>query len=447
MASSRLAALLALVLLGVAVVEAQPRAPLPSLREQARIGRQWTLLRLARVLPQLMREHGIRMWIVDSQENSEDPVFFALMPPTVMAAHRRTVLVFCDRGEAAGVERLAIGGGSGEGLYAVCRDPVEPQRELYGAAQWAVLRRIVEERKPATIALNISEARAFADGLTSGEREAIEAALGPVYRKRIVHTEDLALDYLDVRLPEMLPLYARLAEVTRWLIERALSAEVISPGRTTDQDVAWWLRERAARLGLAVWFHPSVRVQQSREEKAAGSEEPVTIGRGDVLDVDFGITALRLNTDMQRMAYVLRDGESAPPPGIVAALRNANRLQDIFLARLKPGRTGNQVLAEALAAMRAEGIRGFIFGHPIGDHGHGAGPLIGTWDRQEGVPGLGSTAVRPNTWFSLELLAATPVPEWGGRELWAGAEDEAVIDGHGRASWVLDHQTQYYLVR
>ena len=156
---------------------------------------------------------------------------------------------------------------------------------------------------------------------------------------------------------------------------------------------------------------------------------------------------MRLNTDTQQMGYVLRQGESDVPAGIKAALANANRLQDLLLERMQPGRTGNEVLADTLGAMKTAGINGTIYTHPIGDHGHGAGPLIGLWDRQQGVPGRGDVSLVPGSWFSIELQATTSVPEWADKELWVGQEEDAVLDGAGRLSWVLKRQTAYHLVK
>jgi hypothetical protein len=213
--------------------------------------------------------------------------------------------------------------------------------------------------------------------------------------------------------------------------------------------VVWWLRQHVNDQGLGTWFQPSVRIQ--RQQKAGvqmlDEDAPTVIQRGDVLHVDFGITALRLNTDTQHMGYVLRDGERDVPAGIQQALKNGNRMQDLLLERMKPGRTGNQVLAEALEAMHSAGIKGSIYTHPIGDHGHAAGPLIGLWDRQEGVPGRGDVSLLPGTWFSIELAANTPVPEWGGQELFVGQEEDAQLDEAGRMSWILRRQTQYHLVK
>lgn len=321
-------------------------------------------------------------------------------------------------------------------------------REIYGEGQWALLKKLVAERNPSNIAVNISATHAFSDGLSAGEREKLEATLGPEYVKRLVRAENLPLEYIAVRLPEMLPTYRQMMEVVHSLIERAFSNEVITPGKTTNQDVVWWLRQQVNDMGLGTWFQPSVRVQrQNRTGVNLLETDTVVIERGDVLHVDFGITMMRLNTDTQHMGYVLREGERDAPTGIKRALANANRLQDLLMERMRVGKTGNEVLADTLAAMRAEGINGSIYTHPVGEHGHGAGPLVGLWDRQQGVPGRGDAQLLRNTWFSIELAATTPVPEWNGQGLWVGQEEDASIDEQGRISWVLRRQTEYHLVK
>jgi hypothetical protein len=431
-----------------------PERPFGTLREQAEIRQEWLALRLERVLPRLMREHGVDMWIVPVREYNEDPVFFSLVSPTTMAARRRTIYIFHDRGPDAGVERLAIGGTTQGGLYTVIRDPAAAMgaagaqvrvAEPFGPDQWRLLTPIVAERDPQRIALNISHTFAFADGLTAGEREQLEAALGPVYRDRIVRRELLAVEYIEERLPEMLPVYERMQAVAHEIISTAFSNQVITPGVTTTQDVVWWLRQRVSDLGLTDWFQPSVTAQR-RGVELGDSANPVIL-RGDVLHTDFGLTALGLNTDTQHMGYVLRDGETDAPAGLLHALGRSNRLQDILLEEMEPGRTGNDVLARTLERMRAEGIDGTVYTHPIGDHGHGAGPLIGLWDRQEGVPGRGDVRLRPDTWFSIELQATTPVPEWNGQPVRMAQEEEALIDSDGRRRWTLRRQDRFHLIR
>jgi Xaa-Pro aminopeptidase len=426
-------------------------ARLPLLREQDRTRQEWLAARLERVLPALMRRHGVAMWIVVSREYNEDPVFFSLVSPSVMAARRRTILVFNDRGPEHGVERLALGGGSSGGLYHVYRDPDAESRELMGVGQWALLRRLVEERRPSSIAIDVSHTHAFSDGLSAGEREQLEGALGP-WTSRIVRAEGLPLDYIATRVPEMLPSYRQMMRIAHGLIARAFSSEVITPGRTTTEDVVWWLRQQVRDMGLGEWFAPSVTVQRRGQRPGTGPLSRADAGgtvieRGDHLHTDFGIRAMGLATDTQHVGYVLRPGETDAPAGLRQALANSNRLQDLLLARLRPGRSGNEVFADTVAAMKAAGIDGTVYTHPIGDHGHGAGPLIGLWDRQEAIPGRGDVLVLPSTWFSIELQATTPVPEWDGQPLRSAQEEDVAIDADGNATWVLGRQEKYHLVR
>ena len=433
---------------------AEPAAPtpprLPPMREQDKIRQEWLKARLERVLPTLMRRHGVSMWIVVCREYNEDPVFFSLVSPSVMAARRRTILVFNDLGAEKGIERLTLGGGSNGGLYKVYRDPEMEGRELWGEGQWALLRKLVEERKPPTIAIDISHTHAFSDGLTAGEREKLESALGP-WTSKLVRAENLPLEYIAARVPEMLPTYRQMMQIVHALIARAFSSEVVTPGKTTTEDVVWWLRQQVNDQGLGEWFPPSVGVQRpgqnARELTPTADRTAVVIERGDHLWTDFGIRAMGLSTDTQHVGYVLRPGETDAPAGLQKALANSNRLQDIVMERMKPGRTGNEVLAESLATAKAEGLLATIYCHPIGDHGHGAGPLIGLWDRQEGVPGRGDVLLLPSTWYSIELQATTSVPEWNNMALRSAQEEDAVMGDDGRMSWVLARQATYHLVR
>lgn len=424
--------------------------PLGTLREQAVLQQQWLQYRVDSVLPRLMRENGVQMWIVAMREYNEDPTFWSLVSPTTMFARRRTIYVFTDRG-TRGVERLALGGGSQGGVYeaSVARDTVDPsigrRPELVGQGQWDLLARIVRERDPKTIAVNISHTHAFSDGLSAGEWEQLSRALPPGYLARVVRAERLPLDYQAIRAPAMLPVYKRMMEVVWAIIDTAFSNRVITPGRTTTDDVVWWMRQRVNDLGLETWFHTDVDVQR-RGQDLTGVDAAV-IQRGDVLHCDFGLTALGLNTDTQHMGYVLRDGERDAPEGLKRALLNSNRLQDILLAEMRPGRSGNEVLSSALRAMRAAGINGTIYTHPIGDRGHGAGPLIGLWDHQEGVPGRGDVPLLPATWFSIELQATTPVPEWGGQLVRSAQEEEAELTADGSMRWILRRQTAFHIVR
>ena len=420
--------------------------PLPTLREQAIEQQAWLEMRMERILPALMAEYDVRMWILSMQEYAEDPVFWSITSPTTFAARRRSIYVITRRDDGT-LERLALGGTSQGGVFEAFRStrpaPTQPTGELVGDEQWNLLRELVEDRDPENIVLNIDSDWAFSDGLHSGEAEALIDALGPEYAGRVKREPRLAMNYISLRLPEMMPRYRKIQESVHAMISEAFSSSVITPGVTTTEDVVWWLRQKLRDLGYTTWFQTSVDVQRGG---SVSSDGPVVIERGDLLWTDFGVVAMNLHTDTQHMGYVLRDGETDAPAGVKQCLANSNRLQDILLEHMEPGLTGNEVLANTLAQMRAEGIDGTVYTHPIGDHGHGAGPLIGRWDGQEGVPVRGDAIMLPNVWHSIELQATTPIPEWGDKPASCRQEEEAYLDEDGRRHWAFRRQSKLHLV-
>ena len=419
--------------------------PLPTLREQAKEQQEWLELRIGRVLPKLMAEYDVRMWILSMREYAEDPVFWSIISPTTFAARRRSIYVFTRQDDGT-VERLALGGTSQGGVFEAYRStrpaPTQPTAELVGNEQWRLLREVVEDRDPENIVLNIDPDWAFSDGLHAGEREALEEALGPELLGRVKREPRLAMNYISLRLPEMMPRYRKIMETVHAVISHAFSNAVITPGETTIEDVEWWMRQRVRDLGYTVWFQANVDVQRAGEVPSSGT----VIERGDLLWTDFGVVALNLHTDTQHLGYVLREGETGPPAGLQQCIANSNRLQDILLEHMEPGLSGNTILANTLAQMRAEGINGTVYTHPIGDHGHGAGPLIGRWDGQEGVPVRGDALLLPSTWHSIELQATTAIPEWDDKPASCRQEEEAYLDSEGERHWVFRRQSRFHLV-
>ena len=425
------------------VASAQPEMPviLP-LRERAAVMDHWLETRLETVVPLLMRREGIDLWIVSAREYNEDPVIETMLPATWMAARRRTVLVFHDRGPAEGVERLAVA------RYDVGPFPRSwvPEEE---PDQWKRVADIIAERDPQRIAVNRSSTFALADGLTGTEYEALKAALPEAYRDRLVSGERLAIGWLETRTPEEMQVYPMIVHIAHTIIAEGFSEAVIQPGVTTTTDVQWWYRERIAGLKLETWFHPSVSVQRADAGEQDGdfSSRPdaEVILPGDLLHVDFGITYLGLNTDTQQHAYVRHPGETDAPQGLRNALAIGNRLQDVLTEAFVAERTGNEILKAALDQARQENIQATIYTHPIGVHGHGAGPTIGLWDQQGGVPGRGDYPLYPHTAYSIELNAAVPVPEWDGKEIRIMLEEDAYFDGI--STWYIDgRQTDLLLI-
>ena len=439
----------------------QAERPFGTLREQAAMQQQWLEKRLDTFLPALMRKHGVDMWVIPMREYMEDPVFKALTAPETFAARRRTIYVFFDKCAATAapvapscIERIALGGTSQGGVFDARRATAKAagdvgrgqQAELWGDQQWEVLEEVIAERDPRVIAINRSTVFAFSDGLTSGELQGMTAALDEKWTSRFRNAEALPLELIAIRLPEEEAFFEKMNALVWSMTQEMFSSKTITPGKTKTSDLVWWWRQRVSDLGLDTWFQPSVSVQRQGKTAAEIGSDPV-IERGDVLHCDVGITVARLNTDTQHNAYVLRDGETAAPKGLQQALANANALQDIVVSEIRPGRTGNEILAASLARMKEKGINGTVYSHPVGLHGHGAGPLIGLWDYQTGVPGRGDAKVIPSMWYSIELQATTPVPEWNNQQVRMAQEEDVIIDADGKVRWAKGRQDTLFLVK
>jgi hypothetical protein len=433
--------------------------PFGTLREQAELQQRWLRARIEIALPLIMRRHNIDMWVVPMREYNEDPVFKALVAPETFAARRRTIYVFFDKcaaprtpASAACLERLALGGTSQGGLFEtrssnrpVVAAPGGRQAELWGDEQWQLLRQVIDERKPRVIAINRSTVFAFSDGLSSGELQGMTEALGAEWTSKFQNAEGLPLELLQFRQPDEDAFFEKMNRYVWQLTQTMFSEKVITPGVTRTSDLVWWWRQTLNDRGIGTWFQPSVDVQRQGVTSDTLGADPI-IRPGDVLHCDVGITVAGLNTDTQHNAYVLKPGESDAPAGLKLALANANAMQDIALVEIRTGRTGNEILASVLKRMREKGIDGTMYSHPIGLHGHGAGPLIGLWDGQEGVPGRGDARVMRGMWYSIELQATTPVPEWGGQPVRMAQEEDVIIQ-LGTPRWAFQRQDRLFLVR
>jgi Xaa-Pro aminopeptidase len=433
--------------------------PFGTLREQAALQQQWLKKRLDGFLPALMRKHAIDMWVVPMREYNEDPVFSSITAPETFFARRRTIYVFFDKCAAANapitpacMERVALGGTSQGGVFdartsmkAVTAAVGGRQAELWGDEQWMALKQVIEERKPKVIGIDRSTTFAFSDGLSSGELQGMSAALGAVWMSKFKDAERLPLELIASKLPEEEAFFQKMTTLVWQMTQTMFSEQVIVPGTTRTSDLVWWWRQRTNDQGLGTWFQPSIEVQRKGQKSDEIGENPV-IQPGDVLHCDVGITVARLNTDTQHNAYVLLPGETDAPAGLKKALSNGNAMQDIAMEETRPGRTGNEILASVRQRMKALGIDGTMYSHPIGMNGHGAGPLIGLWDYQDGVPDRGEARVIPSMWFSVELQATTPVPEWGGQPVRIAQEEDMIVGADGKTRWALKRQDKLFLI-
>jgi Xaa-Pro aminopeptidase len=402
--------------------------PVLSEREQSKIIDEVLEERFTTILPALMERTGIDMWVLISREYNEDPVLRTMLPSTWLSARRTTMLVFSYDPAQKKVDRLAIARYDvGNAIKAAWDMKKFPD-------QWDALVNLIEQKKPARIGINTSAHFGHADGLDHTHYEMLMRKLPAVYQSKVVSAEPLAVGWLETRTQREMQYYQKLVAITHEIIAEAFSAKVVTPGVTTTDDLVWWFRQRITSMGLSTWFHPSVSVQRSDsvnfEHLRSFSNRPKdeVIVPGDLLHVDIGITYLRLNTDIQQHAYVCKPDESDAPVSLKKAFATSNRLQDILTAQFSSGKTGNQILAAALAQAKTEGIKPSIYTHPLGLHGHAAGPAVGLWDQQQGVPGSGDYPVYPNTAYSIELNSATFIAEWG-KEVRIMLEEDGHYDG------------------
>lgn len=435
-------ACLAVLLFSMSATAAEPLI-LP-MSERARVIDQWLATRVQTVLPMLMRRAGIDMWIIVSREYNEDPVIKTMLPSTWHAARRTTILLIHDRGEGEPLETLSVS------RYAVGDIFTGAWNKEEDGEQWAHLGKLIAERDPARIGLNYSETFPLADGISYSEYRLFLDALPEALHERVVSAEALAVGWLETRTPDEMAVYQQIVRIAHEILAEGLSDAVIQPGVTRTEDVVWWYRERIRELKLTTWFHPSVSIDRADAPETTMSDwalhryDSDVIMPGDLLHVDFGISYLRLNTDTQQHAYVLKPGETDAPAGLKKALANGNRLQDILTGQFRAGRSGNDILARALAQAKEEGIEASIYTHPIGYHGHAAGPTIGLWDQQDGVPGAGDYPLYPNTAHSIELYAETDVESWG-KKVRIKLEEDAFFDGE-KTHYIDGRQKTFLLI-
>ena len=411
------------------------------LRQQAEITDHWLKIRLDTIIPELMERENFDMWIIACREYNEDPVIMTMLPATSMSARRRTILVFVRQADGT-IERLTISRYGYADFYKPVWNPDEEE-------QHECLARIITERDPQTIGINTSQTFAFGNGLAHMEYQLIADALDEKYISRFKSAERLSVGWLEYRIPDEIVAYPRLIEIGHHIIAQAFSTQIIHPGITTTDDVVWWMRQTMHNMGLEAWFQPTIDIQaQGLSFKAINADTATirnTIMPGDLLHCDMGFYYLGLATDQQQHAYVLKPNEDDVPQGIKDALKHGNRLQDIHMEEMQIGRTGNQVLLSALDRAKAEDIQAQIYSHPIGYHGHAAGPTIGLWDKQGGVAGNGDYELFDNTAYSIELNIIKAVPEWDGQEVRIMLEEDAILTG-GQLQWLDGRQDNLYLI-
>lgn len=438
---SRLLVFSALLFFHAVLVGQTAMPAILSLEQQGQLHDAWLSERAVTVLPELMRREGIDMWLLISREYNEDPVLKTMLPSKWMGARRTTMLLIYDQGEGKPLETLACARYDVGEVFKKAWNP-EAQPD-----QWQALVELIEARNPTKIAVNRSPDFGLADGISSWHYDQLRNVLPLHLRPRLMNGEKLAIGWLETRIPAEMVVYRQVMAIAHAIIAEAFSNQVITPGVTTTEEVVWYMRERANKLGLGSWFHPTVDVQRAEEQELyafSGRPDATIIQPGDLLHCDYGITYCGLNTDTQHNAYVLKAGETAAPDYLVDAFKQGMRTMDVLTEQFANGRTGNELLARTLEQGKLEGLRPTVYTHPIGYHGHGAGPTVGLWDQQGGVPVRGDYPLYPNTAYSIELNTKVYLDAWG-KDIRMMMEEDGFWDGEA-FRYIDGRQLALYLI-
>ena len=412
------------------------------LRERADVVNRWLRWRLDNIIPKLMRREGIDMWLVINREYNEDPVYMTMVPDPTMYARRTSILIFVDHGGEKGVERLS---GSYYGMTGWYKGTWTDK----GKKQFESLAEAIRKIDPKKIGIDVSPTWRFGDGLTASLKEKLSKALGPDLSSRFVSAENLCVGWLETRSPMEISVYRHICGIAHDIIGEFFSNRVITPGITKTEDVVWWIRQKILDLGLETWFQPSISLQRHAKLENKYKENPKVIQRGDVLHCDVGIRYLRLCTDMQWQAYVCHIGEEDAPAGIKMALNRANEVGRIFLSEFKAGRTGNEITDTVMKKATEAGLRPLLYSHPLGFHGHAAGPPMDArpvTSAPEGIRVNMEYPLYPDTAYSIEFSATTSVPEWDGQDVRIGFEEDALFTD-GVCRFIDGFQMEFFLIK
>ena len=383
--------------------------------------------RLDNLLPELMSKNGIDMWIIITREYNEDPIIKTLLPPTWLNARRRTILVFSFDESTKKTESVAISRYNfGKNIKSIWDKEKNPNQML-------ALKDYIDKVNPKKIGLNYSDNFALIDGISKSDYELFYSSISNDIKQRIVSAENLGIQWIETRTKLEKEIYKDLVSITQNIINEAFSNKVIEPGKTTTDDVVWWMREKVLELKLKTWFHPTVDVQRNEQSDLYafdGKSKYDIIQPGDLVHCDFGISYLTLNTDCQQIAYVLKSDEKEAPEFLTKALKDANKLQDILTSEFELDKTGNEILLNTLKIAKEKGLDPQIYTHPLGTFGHSAGTTIGMWDSQGGVPIKGDVLMKYNTVYAIELNNKSFIKDWN-KEVRIMLEEAGLFEENG----------------
>ncbi len=411
-------------------------------KERAKVQNEILNDRLDNLLPKLMKESGLDMWLVINREYGEDRLFYTLVPQPTFAARRTTLLVFTlkdDKVERFSVSRYSIGD-----VYKTRWDGGTKDQ------QWQRLAEIIGEYDPQKIGINVSQDWAIADGLSEGLYQRLNQFLPERYQQRLVSSEPMVIRWMETRSEPELALYPNIVKIARSVISEAFSTKAITPGVTTSDDLSWFIRERFEELQMKPWFQPYVTIQRQGDKNDPKApffgKSARTIMPGDLIHTDVGICYLGLCTDTQEVGYVAKNDEFEVPKGFKNALAKGNQWQDLLTGSYVTGKTGNQILKATQDKAKRKGLISSTYTHPLGFVGHAVGPTIGMWDNQGQTPIQGDWKLFPNTAYAIEGNVKVKLPEWDNQLIQIPLEQSAYFDGE-KVIYLGGRQTEWHFVK
>lgn len=391
--------------------------------------------RLEVYLPKFMEETGIDMWIVAGHETNEDPVMWTMVTPNVLYSRRQSALIFYRDPSDGHMERLSwMLGFDMAKFYTIIGTPKDSFSQI--------IEEQIRHFNPQKVGINInSELGGFCGGLSAWMYNELMNNLPDEYRKRLVPAGLLATKWLEVMTPKELNVMKVLSSVTEDLMRAFYNRNLIVPGKTTLNEVRWFIKNVISRCELNFWFPPHVDYQRKGNtgdfygpsvKKSNPAQKPyfdTPIEEGDLLHCDVGVNLrfIRVLTDRQWMCYVKRSDEEHAPKGMKKLFTMCNQFQDMVCEEFLVGKTGNQVFKAGIEKAQKAGLKALLYTHGLGTYGHGAGPIIGLIDVQGDVYPRGELTVGYESTHALELQHMAPLPEWDNQEIHIYLEEDVQI--------------------
>jgi len=436
--------------------------PIMPMQQQFALRDEILLDRLNLLLPRLMEETEVDMWIVIGDEYNEGPTVVSLLPSSFFHARRTAAFILTRKDGITSrfivskpdfsIDRfytpvlLKPSGFDYETFYTTFAPQydLEKIRAMPEEDLWSCIGRIISEQDPRNIAIDISATSPFADGLSKTNYDRLLKSTDSRFRERFISSESIAIRWLETRTQKEMDLLKVIVATTRDIIGECYSRATITPGQTTIGEARFFLMERATRLGMIPWFDATIWIR--RKGTAHIEDDDAVILEGDLLHCDFGVKYAGLCSDVQEMAYVKAQDDEVLIGELGRIHTIAMRTQDILAQTFILGSTGNAILSAALERARNEGIRkAMIYSHPIGMYGHGPGPVIGSFGNQKSVEGTGERVLNDSTCYAMELNVRELVPSWDDLEIMYGQEID-VLFKDGKVEYFAGRQERLHII-